>query len=296
MKISATLINKNEEDFLGITLRSIRPYVDEIAMVDTGSTDNSLEIAKPYVDKLLKTEWKYDFGYHRNQAMDLASNDWVLVVAGDTPWVQLRDKCLHMLVNDAIASEAEIVVFPHLEFWYEMPVVAFTMIQKGNNGPLFNRNRYRWYGKIHEMISTETPIYNTDYVDTRGVKPKEIKMPTKVVLGGIIKSLDFCKFHFRYFKQDEAFALRNIDYNMIYFNEPVREMTPDYIHSIKNTYKNNQTDYDKYKSLPLYDEHVFEKCMDDGSQFGPFIYTGALPRGLELLEWIPWTQIPPVVV
>jgi hypothetical protein len=115
-------------------------------------------------------------------------------------------------------------------------------------------------------------------------------MPTKVTLGKINTSLDFSKHHFRYFKKDEAFALRNIDYNMVYFGKPVNSMTQEYIKTIKFIYRVNQAEEEDYMNLPTYNESILEKCFNENSSIGPFVYSGKLPKGIEDIDWIPWND------
>ena len=85
MKISASMIVKNEEKVLANALDSISG-VDEIVIVDTGSTDNTIEIAKKYTDKIYsgaEYNWQDNFAYHRNQSLDRCSGDWILIIDAD---------------------------------------------------------------------------------------------------------------------------------------------------------------------------------------------------------------------
>lgn len=85
MKISASMIVKNEEKVLATALDSISG-VDEIVIIDTGSTDNTIEIAKKYTDKVYsgaEYNWQDNFAYHRNQSLDRCSGDWILIIDAD---------------------------------------------------------------------------------------------------------------------------------------------------------------------------------------------------------------------
>lgn len=81
--ISLCMICKNEEKTIGNALKSVKDIVDEIIVVDTGSTDNSIDIVKSYGGKVYKEEWNDDFSYIRNIALDKAKGEWILVLDCD---------------------------------------------------------------------------------------------------------------------------------------------------------------------------------------------------------------------
>lgn len=81
--VAACMIVKNEEHFLPQCLESIRNWVDEIIVVDTGSTDRTIEIAESYGAKVYHQEWIGDFSYHRNHSIEQASSDWVFIIDAD---------------------------------------------------------------------------------------------------------------------------------------------------------------------------------------------------------------------
>ena len=81
--VSACMIVKNEEELLPGCLESIRSWVDEIILVDTGSTDRTLEIAKEYGAKIFHQEWTGNFSLHRNYSIEQATSDWVFIIDAD---------------------------------------------------------------------------------------------------------------------------------------------------------------------------------------------------------------------
>lgn len=83
IKISACLIVKNEEKHLDRCLSSLKGVVDEIVVVDTGSTDRTIEIAQKYGAKIGHFEWVNDFSAARNYSLSLASGDWALWIDAD---------------------------------------------------------------------------------------------------------------------------------------------------------------------------------------------------------------------
>ena len=90
MKLSACMIVKNEEHFLPQALESIQPLVDEIIVVDTGSTDKTVQIAEMFGAKVYIHPWQNDFSLHRNQSIGYATGDWVLIIDADEK-IQLGD-------------------------------------------------------------------------------------------------------------------------------------------------------------------------------------------------------------
>lgn len=86
MQLSVVIITFNEEANIGRTLQSVQPLVadgkGEIIVVDSGSTDRTIEIAKSYGAKVFIEEWK-GYAAQKNSAIDKASGDWILSLDGD---------------------------------------------------------------------------------------------------------------------------------------------------------------------------------------------------------------------
>ncbi len=81
--VSACMIVKNEEELLPDCLQSIRDWVDEIIVVDTGSTDRTVEIAESYGARIFHQPWEGDFSKHRNFSIAQAACDWIFVIDAD---------------------------------------------------------------------------------------------------------------------------------------------------------------------------------------------------------------------
>ncbi len=82
-RVSACLIVKNEEKCLPQCLESIREAVDEIIVVDTGSHDNSKEIAHSFGAQVFSCPWEDDFSAPRNLSIEHARAEWILVIDAD---------------------------------------------------------------------------------------------------------------------------------------------------------------------------------------------------------------------
>src|SRR4051794_32743816 len=81
--VSLAMIVRNEERTLPRCLDSVREHVDEIVIVDTGSNDRTAAVAAEYGVQWYSVEWRHDFAWARQYAMDRASGSWVLWLDAD---------------------------------------------------------------------------------------------------------------------------------------------------------------------------------------------------------------------
>ena len=81
--VSASLIVKDEERFLSACLASLRGHVDEVVVVDTGSTDKTMEIAEQAGARLFSVQWTGSFADARNASLEACRGDWVLYIDAD---------------------------------------------------------------------------------------------------------------------------------------------------------------------------------------------------------------------
>ena len=107
MTLSVVIITYNEEANLGRTLASVMPLVrdgkGEIIIVDSGSTDRTLEIAKSFGAKVFVEEWK-GYAAQKNSAIDKATGDWVLSLDAD----EALGSTTGQVIQKIIGPEAEI--------------------------------------------------------------------------------------------------------------------------------------------------------------------------------------------
>lgn len=82
-RVSLCMIVKNEEKHLQNCLLSVYGVVDEICVVDTGSTDRTVQIAKRLGAKVEQRAWRHDFAWARNESLAMATGDWILQLDAD---------------------------------------------------------------------------------------------------------------------------------------------------------------------------------------------------------------------
>lgn len=83
MGVSANIIVRNEEYRLNLLLPTLKPYIDEIVVVDQQSVDNTLDVAKKYADVVLTDECHGQADASRQLAMDNSTQDWILTIDAD---------------------------------------------------------------------------------------------------------------------------------------------------------------------------------------------------------------------
>jgi glycosyltransferase involved in cell wall biosynthesis len=105
--ISLCMIVKNEAHRLAPCLSSIKGEVDEIIIVDTGSEDDTNNVAKKFTDKLFYYPWNGSFAKARNHAIDKASSHWIIILDADETWEAPKGELksfIQSLDSDTIAA------------------------------------------------------------------------------------------------------------------------------------------------------------------------------------------------
>ncbi len=119
MTLSVIIITKNEAERLPRCLESVREIADEIIVLDSGSTDATLEIARRYTDKVtVSADWP-GFGPQKNRALDDATGDWVLSLDADE-W--LTQELAAEVVAVLKAPTAEVYEIPRLSSFCGRPM------------------------------------------------------------------------------------------------------------------------------------------------------------------------------
>ncbi len=149
MKISAALIVKNEEESLPACLESLRGVVDEIVVVDTGSEDKTVEIARSFTDRLAHFAWIDDFSAARNFSLDQATGDYILMIDADNAIVS-RHEARALL--DAFTKRHGAAVVGTVEITSAFGVGPDARVAVERAQRLFKRGRFRYTGAIHEQL------------------------------------------------------------------------------------------------------------------------------------------------
>ncbi|MCL2039779.1 MAG: glycosyltransferase family 2 protein [Bacteroidetes bacterium] len=151
--LSLCMIVKNEEKMLAGCLESVKNIVDEIIIVDTGSTDKTLEIANKYGAKIYYFEWINDFSEARNESIKHSTSQWILYLDADERLTTESQNAIRTLINTAneeVGAYYVVIESDHRQ------LDGSTESHKGAYPRLFRNLGYpniKFMGRVHEQIS-----------------------------------------------------------------------------------------------------------------------------------------------
>jgi tetratricopeptide (TPR) repeat protein len=153
-KLSVCLIVKNEEKFIGQCLKSIRELAAQIVVVDTGSTDRTVEIAKEHGAEVHSFAWCDDFSAARNAALEHAAGDWVLMLDADEELSAAGREKLKAAMNDSAVMA------------WRLPIVDVGREADGcSYVPRFYRNApgLFYIGRVHEQVFSSIEVRRAEW-------------------------------------------------------------------------------------------------------------------------------------
>lgn len=147
--ISAALIVQDEQDYISRVLSNIKDYVDEIVVIDGGSTDKTVEICESFGAKVYHRKFDMDFATQRNYSLDMCTHDNVLVIDADE---YCSDDILKSL-NALAQIDKNIGVFNfRMTAKVEFSDGTFYHPDSTYAGRLVRKSRGRWVNRIHEVF------------------------------------------------------------------------------------------------------------------------------------------------
>ncbi len=185
--ISICMIVKDEEELLPTCLESVKDHVDEIIVVDTGSTDRTVEIATKYNAKIYHHEWENSFSKARNYSLKYATCDWILILDADE---EIDGNDVSGLKSLLRQSDADLIYLQVFDKTMDGEIVSVS-----NSERLFrNHLGIHYEGIVHNTLKykcgTETSsikIYHYGYnLDEEKMERKFVR--TSTLLRGQIKN------------------------------------------------------------------------------------------------------------
>jgi len=170
LPISVFIVTLNEEEHIERTLKSVTLF-DEIILVDSGSTDNTLEIAKSYGAKVYSHPWQ-GFAKQKQYAMSLCSNEWVLNLDGDEELNADLTSAFKEIVDH---DKADSVRFWRNDIFINKPLSSWS--KKPNNLRLYKRSKSFFDDSklVHESATVDgTEIFINETFNHYGYHSVEV--------------------------------------------------------------------------------------------------------------------------
>jgi glycosyltransferase involved in cell wall biosynthesis len=178
--LSAALIARNEEKFLGDCLASLQNVADEVVVVDTGSTDQTRAVAARGGARLYEFPWTGDFSAARNHALDRSTGEWILYIDADE---RVRAQSAVNLRAELSAPSHlgyRVLLHPlkgHTPYWSlrlfrNHPSIRFRGVIHESTWPALNEYRARHGGEVgqsHMILDHEGYEANQDAKHARNL-------------------------------------------------------------------------------------------------------------------------------
>jgi len=187
--LSLCVIAKNEEKNLPRCLSSVKEFVDEIVLVDTGSQDQTIQIAESFGAKVFHLEWIGDFSFAKNYATDQARGDWILFLDADEEMARSDAEKLKNLIRQSDAFGFSLIQRTYLRdgnsvqsipnpFDYDIAREYSDCVEIPVIRLFKNDKRIRYLGNVHEVVERAFENHNL------------LALPTRIVIHHYGKVLD----------------------------------------------------------------------------------------------------------
>jgi tetratricopeptide (TPR) repeat protein len=152
LRLSLCMIVRDEEEMLPRSLAAVRDAVDEIVVIDTGSRDRTIEIARSFGATVVEREWTGSFADARNASIEAASGDWLLFLDADEVLDPADAPLLRELTGRTWREAFYLVETNHTGEVGDGTAVTHNALRLFRNRP-----EYRFEGRVHEQVAQNLP-------------------------------------------------------------------------------------------------------------------------------------------
>jgi glycosyltransferase involved in cell wall biosynthesis len=172
--ISLCMIVKNEEKILGRCLESVQGFVDEVILIDTGSSDNTKKIANQYNCTIIDFPWVQDFAAARNASLQHATGKWILVLDAD----EYLDADL--ATKEKLRQRLSSLTYTE-PFGFVLPII--NIMGDSSNNQFLRSSATRLFPNLPE-IRYERPIHEQLRYKGRFLHTSELEIPFTILHTG----------------------------------------------------------------------------------------------------------------
>lgn len=219
MKISLCMIVKNEEKVLDRILSKAKLFSDEIIIVDTGSTDKTIDIAKKYTHKIYPFKWCDDFAKARNFSFAKATCDYIMWLDADD---YITDENVQKISDIKKAKhDCDIFMFRYAINWDNegKPTFEYYRERIVKNDP-----KFLWKGWVHEAITLQGNIKYFDItIEHRKVEHERDKSRNLKIYEKHINNSEKLDARGRFYYSRELYFNNKIDEAIVSFDLYLKE-------------------------------------------------------------------------
>ncbi len=165
LRLSLCMIVRDEQEMLPRCLSAAAAAVDEIVIVDTGSSDATVEIARSFGARVIEHPWRGSFAEARNVSFDAAEGDWLVYLDADEVLVEGDCALLRSLTGRTWREGFYLCETNHTGELGDGTAVVHNALRV-----LRNRREYRFHGRVHEQIAGSLPTYLPERLEVSGVR------------------------------------------------------------------------------------------------------------------------------
>ncbi len=210
--LTLSMIVKNEEKHLAECLNSVKDIVDEIVIVDTGSDDNTMKIAKEYGARIYNYKWGNDFSAARNYALNKSSGSWILYLDADERLTPASVKELKKIIGNK-AERAYYCTIHNIDEVRNRPSVM-KYVRLFPHSP-----QIKFTGKVHEQIEPSLLENNYKVYESRieiihvgySLPETELKNKAKRNLELLLDEYDILKSSYIAYQLGQTYGILEMD-------------------------------------------------------------------------------------
>lgn len=229
IKLSLIMIVKDEESCINRCLDSVKNIVDEMIIVDTGSTDKTLEICHSYNAQVFSFKWNNNFAEARNFGLDRATGDWLLWLDADEEAVFKADNGAKLTDNIAF-DNYDVLSVPLVNF-YGNKATPDQIVKIAQPRLFRNHMDFRFENKIHEWLNISSAfehnrvgfldmqIYHYGYMDSCVENKCKYKRNVELLLRELEENRDNAWTH--YYLATEYYRVKDYKNAFAYTNQSI---------------------------------------------------------------------------
>lgn len=215
ISISLCMIVKDEEDILARCLSSVKDIVDEIIIIDTGSTDNTKAIAHSFTDKVFDIKWVNDFSLARNYSFSKATKDYILLLDADDVILE-EDRIKFKKLKQTLDSNIDVIMMKYNVGFDENGEITLSYFRERLSKRI---NSYIWREPVHEYLEIWGNIINSDVCITHKKKCDSVQDRNLVIYENFISSGNDLSLRGIYYYARELFYNGKYNQAIEYFNK-----------------------------------------------------------------------------